>query len=159
MAQNGVLKWILYSEFFYHAVGRICSRKFLYPIQTRSKLGRGKYTGWWAVFFAWIVAPWVVSYLAVPDLGVLLTSIPLKNMIWPYIFGVLWGIGGLTFGLTMRYLGMSLGMAMALGLTATFGTLVPPIYFGHFNMARHSCIRFGYVIRCCCLSGGNQYYR
>ena len=51
---------------------------------------------------------------------------------WAYIFGVLWGLGGLTFGLTMRYLGMSLGMAVALGYTAAFGTLMPPIFRGTF---------------------------
>jgi L-rhamnose-H+ transport protein len=45
---------------------------------------------------------------------------------------VLWGLGGLTFGLTMRYLGMSLGMAVALGYTAAFGTLMPPIFRGQF---------------------------
>ena len=49
---------------------------------------------------------------------------------WTYFFGVLWGLGGLTFGLTMRYLGMSLGMAVALGYTAAFGTLMPPIFRG-----------------------------
>jgi L-rhamnose-H+ transport protein len=43
--------------------------------------------------------------------------------------GVLWGIGGLTFGLSMRYLGMSLGMAIALGYCAAFGTLIPPLYY------------------------------
>jgi L-rhamnose-H+ transport protein len=48
------------------------------------------------------------------------------------VFGVLWGLGGLTFGLTMRYLGMSLGMAVALGYTAAFGTLMPPIFRGVF---------------------------
>lgn len=52
---------------------------------------------------------------------------------WPYLFGVLWGIGGLAFGLTMRRLGLSLGMALALGLTATSGPLVPPICFGLFS--------------------------
>jgi len=50
-----------------------------------------------------------------------------------YTFGVLWGLGGLTFGLTMRYLGMSLGMAVALGYTAAFGTLMPPIFRGQFR--------------------------
>src|SRR4029078_5944726 len=44
-----------------------------------------------------------------------------------FFFGLLWGIGGLTFGLTMRYLGLSLGMAVVLGLCAAFGTLIPPI--------------------------------
>ena len=50
------------------------------------------------------------------------------------MFGVLWGLGGLTFGLTMRYLGMSLGMAVALGYTAAFGTLLPPIFRGSFRI-------------------------
>jgi len=64
-------------------------------------------------------------------LGVLRAS-PRSSIAWAYIFGVLWGLGGLTFGLTMRYLGMSLGMAVALGFTAAFGTLVPPIFRGQF---------------------------
>src|SRR5207237_1934976 len=51
-----------------------------------------------------------------------------STMWWTYFFGLLWGLGGLTFGLTMRYLGMSLGMGVALGYCAAFGTLVPPIF-------------------------------
>jgi L-rhamnose-H+ transport protein len=47
---------------------------------------------------------------------------------WTYFFGAMWGFGGLTFGLTMRYLGMSLGMGVALGYCAAFGTLVPPMF-------------------------------
>ena len=57
---------------------------------------------------------------------------PASSLFWAYFFGVLWGLGGLTFGLTMRYLGMSLGMAVALGYTAAFGTLMPPIFRGEF---------------------------
>jgi L-rhamnose-H+ transport protein len=45
----------------------------------------------------------------------------------------MWGLGGLTFGLTMRYLGMSLGMAVALGYCTVFGTLAPPIFHKEFN--------------------------
>ena len=58
---------------------------------------------------------------------------PSSAILWSYFFGVLWGLGGLTFGLTMRYLGLSLGMATALGYTAVFGTLVPPIFHGQFG--------------------------
>ena len=43
---------------------------------------------------------------------------------------MLWGIGGLTFGLTVRYLGIALGVAVALGLCAAFGTLMPPLFGG-----------------------------
>ena len=61
-----------------------------------------------------------------------LKEAPAQSLFWAYTFGVLWGLGGLTFGLTMRYLGMSLGMAMVLGYTAAFGTLMPPIFRGQF---------------------------
>jgi len=53
-------------------------------------------------------------------------------LFWAFFFGLLWGVGGLTFGLTMRYLGLSLGMAVVLGLCAAFGTLMPPIFRGEF---------------------------
>lgn len=118
---------------FYHAVGGFAAGSFYIPY---NKVKNWAWEVYWLVggFFAWVLAPWIVSFIAVPDLFALLKSVPLNNLIWPYIFGVLWGIGGLTFGLTMRYLGMSLGMALALGMTATFGTLVPPVYFGQFGM-------------------------
>jgi L-rhamnose-H+ transport protein len=46
------------------------------------------------------------------------------------MFGALWGFGGLTFGLSIRYLGVALGQSIALGLCAAFGTLIPPIVAG-----------------------------
>ena len=49
-------------------------------------------------------------------------------MLWAFLFGCLWGVGGLTFGLTMRYLGMSLGMAIALGYCTVLGTIMPDIF-------------------------------
>jgi L-rhamnose-H+ transport protein len=49
------------------------------------------------------------------------------TLCWTYLFGSLWGVGGLTYGLTMRYLGLSLGTGVALGFCAAFGTLMPPI--------------------------------
>ena len=61
-----------------------------------------------------------------------LRGAPGSSILWCYIFGALWGIGGLTFGLTVRYLGLSLGVAVALGYTAAFGTLLPPIFRGEF---------------------------
>jgi L-rhamnose-H+ transport protein len=118
---------------FFHAVGGFAAGSFYIPFK---RVKNWAWEVYWLVggVFAWIIAPIVASIIAVPDLAVLFDGIPIDTMVWPYIFGVLWGIGGLTFGLTMRYLGMSLGMAMALGLTATFGTLVPPVYYGQLNM-------------------------
>lgn len=122
---------------FFHALGGFSAGSFYIPFK---RVRNWAWEVYWLVggVFAWLVAPIFVSLLAVPDLSALLDDITLNMIIWPYVFGVLWGIGGLTFGLTMRYLGMSLGMAMALGLTATFGTLVPPIYFGQAgNLVAH----------------------
>lgn len=79
---------------------------------------------------AWLVTPWVVAWVTTPDLLDVLRESPPSALLYAYAFGVLWGIGGLTFGLTMRYLGVGLGMAVALGLCMTFGTLVPPIVSG-----------------------------
>lgn len=81
---------------------------------------------------SWIVMPWILAALLTKDLLAVLGAAPVSSLFWTYIFGMLWGFGGLTFGLTMRYLGLSLGMAVALGYTAVFGTLVPPIFHGQF---------------------------
>lgn len=117
---------------FFHAIGGFAAGSFYIPLK---KVRDWAWESYWLVngLFAWIIVPWVVALLAVPDLLTVLKQAPGTSFTWSYIFGVLWGIGGLTFGLTMRYLGMSLGMAMALGLTATFGTITPPVYFGNFG--------------------------
>ncbi len=77
--------------------------------------------------------PWAMALLITHDLFGVLREAPPNSIFWAFLFGVLWGLGGLTFGLTMRYLGMSLGMAVALGYTAAFGTLMPPIFRGEFS--------------------------
>jgi L-rhamnose-H+ transport protein len=82
--------------------------------------------------FSWVIAPWLLAFTMTSDLPGVLHEAPGSALFWSYTFGLLWGFGGLTFGLTMRYLGMSLGMAVALGYTAAFGTLLPPIFRGTF---------------------------
>ena len=62
----------------------------------------------------------------------MLASAPPRTLFLCWMFGALWGFAGLTYGLTVRYLGISLGTAVALGLTAAFGTLIPPIVSGQF---------------------------
>ena len=48
------------------------------------------------------------------------------------LFGVLWGVGGLTFGLSMRYLGVALGQSIALGTCAGLGTIMGPVLLNMF---------------------------
>jgi L-rhamnose-H+ transport protein len=116
---------------FFHWLGGLASASFYVPY-------RGvKHWAWetyWLVggFFSWIIAPWILALTMTHDLIRVLQEASTSTLVWTYAFGVLWGLGGLTFGLTMRYLGMSLGMAMVLGYTAAFGTLMPPIFRGVF---------------------------
>ncbi len=116
---------------FLHAVGGLAAASFYIPLKKIK--GWGWESGWLISGFAsWLIVPLIVAMVTVPNLVEVLTSIKLTDFIGTYIFGVLWGIGMLTFGLTMRYLGIALGMAIALGLCAVFGTLIPPIVEGTF---------------------------
>jgi len=83
---------------------------------------------------AWLVAPWLVAILTGTHPLTVLQHSPARSLEHAYLFGMMWGFGSLTFGLTMRYLGMSLGMAVALGYCAAFGTLVPPLVEGRFGV-------------------------
>ena len=112
-----------------HAIGGLMSAIFYLPYR---KVKFWSWESYWIVggVFSWIVAPWVIAGLAVPNLLTTLAHAPRTSVLWSYFFGVLWGVGGLTFGLTVRYLGFALGTAMALGYCAAFGTLLPPIFDG-----------------------------
>lgn len=115
----------------FHWLGGLASGSFYVPY-------RGvKIWSWetyWLVggVFSWIIAPWVLAGLLTKNLTGVLSATPFSTVFWCFFFGLLWGVGGLTFGLTMRYLGLSLGMAVVMGLCAAFGTLMPPIFNGTF---------------------------
>lgn len=114
---------------FFHWLGGLASASFYIPYRG---VKRWSWETYWLVggVFSWILAPYLLGSLLVPDLFGHIGSAPRSSLMWSYIFGMLWGVGGLTFGLTMRYLGIALGMAVALGFCAAFGTLVPPIFAG-----------------------------
>ncbi len=118
---------------FFHWLGGLAAGSFYLPFRG---VRRWAWETYWLAggLFSWIIAPWVLALLLAPDtLGLLLETKP-RVLAECYLYGALWGIGGLTFGLTMRYLGLSLGMAVALGYCAAFGTLVPPIRDGEFSI-------------------------
>lgn len=114
---------------FFHWLGGLASASFYVPYK--------RVRGWaWEVYwltggiFSWIIAPWIFAGLRTQHLWQVLATTPSSTLAWCWFWGVLWGFGGLTYGLTMRYLGMSLGMAIVLGLTMVIGTLGPPIFHG-----------------------------
>ena len=117
---------------FYHWLGGLASASFYIPYRGVKKWSWETY---WLVggFFSWIIAPLTLASLLVPEVWASIAATPGTTLFWAYFFGAMWGIGGLTFGLTMRYLGIALGMAVALGFCAAFGTLVPPIFAGQFG--------------------------
>ncbi len=115
-----------------HWIGGLAAASFYIPYRA---VQRWSWETYWLVggFFSWIVAPSLIGALLVPDLYGHIAAAPRTAIFWAYFFGVLWGIGGITFGLTMRYLGIALGMAVVLGFCAAFGTLMPPIFAGEFG--------------------------
>ena len=117
---------------FFHWLGGLASGSFYVPFRG---VKRWAWETYWLVggVCSWIIAPWFIAWLLTRDLMTVLAAAPSKTLFWAFFFGLLWGVGGLTFGLTMRFLGLSLGMAVALGLCAAFGTLVPPIFNGVFR--------------------------
>ena len=112
---------------FFHWLGGLASGSFYVPYKGVKKWSWEVY---WLVggFFSWIICPVILASLLTNDLFGVLKQQSLGTLWWTYFFGAMWGFGGLTFGLTMRYLGMSLGMGVALGYCAAFGTLLPPIF-------------------------------
>jgi L-rhamnose-H+ transport protein len=115
----------------FHWIGGLASASFYIPYRGVQKWAWETY---WLVggFFSWIIAPWILALFLTHDLMAVLSETPAGILFKAYAFGALWGVGGLTFGLTMRYLGISLGMAVALGFCAAFGTLIPPWFHGEF---------------------------
>jgi len=130
----------------FHWLGGLASGSFYVPFRGVKNWAWETY---WLVggFFSWIIVPWILALTMTRDLIPVLRETPSSAIFWAYFFGVLWGLGGLTFGLTMRYLGMSLGMAVALGYTAAFGTLMPPIFRGEFA-SQVLGTRSGLIILC-----------
>lgn len=111
------------------AIGAFCQSSCYVPI---NKIKGWSWESYWIVqgVFAWLLFPLLGAYLAVPEgqtfSGLFASADPF--MLWMTIlFGVLWGVGGLTFGLSMRYLGVALGQSIALGTCAGLGTVMGPL--------------------------------
>ena len=116
------------------AVGAFCQSSCYVPI---NKIKKWSWESYWIVqgIFAWLVFPLLGALLAVPDghrLVELFGTTPSFNLWMTVLFGVLWGVGGLTFGLSMRYLGVALGQSIALGTCAGLGTIMGPVLLNAF---------------------------
>ena len=115
------------------AIGAFCQSSSYVPI---NKIRKWSWESYWLVqgVFAWLIFPVLGALLAVPQghgLIDLYTSAPKESLLTMF-FGVLWGVGGLTFGLSMRYLGVALGQSIALGTCAGLGTIMGPVLLNVF---------------------------
>ena len=118
----------------YHWIGGFASATNFIPFRG---IKRWSWEVYWLIqgFAAWIVAPLVLGSIFIPNMFGILHQVYAedpKSILLALLFGALWGVGGITFGLAIRYLGIALGYAIALGLCAAFGTIVPPIVHGQF---------------------------
>ena len=114
------------------AIGAFCQSSCYVPI---NKIKNWSWESYWIVqgVFAWLLLPLLGAMLAIPagHSMIELFSHDMHATIMTMLYGVLWGIGGLTFGLSMRYLGVALGQSIALGTCAGLGTILAPLFTGH----------------------------
>lgn len=116
------------------AAGAFCQSSSYVPI---NKVKSWSWESFWIVqgTFAWLVLPLIGAQLAVPEghgLFELICMSP-KDAAMTMMYGALWGVGGLTFGLSMRYLGVALGQSIALGTCAGLGTILAPVFTGRMS--------------------------
>jgi L-rhamnose-H+ transport protein len=113
---------------FLHFIGGFASGSFYIAFKGVKKWAWESY---WIIggLFSWLIAPPLAAFLTLPGFADIIKAADLGTIGWTFFMGLLWGIGGLTYGLGIRYLGMSLGNSVILGFCATFGSLIPSIYY------------------------------
>ncbi|MCK5103302.1 MAG: L-rhamnose/proton symporter RhaT [Cyclobacteriaceae bacterium] len=112
----------------FHTIGGIASGSFYMPY---NKVKGWAWESYWMVggLFAWLIAPPLVAWITVPGFVEIITASSSHILFFTFFMGLLWGVGGLSYGLGVRYLGMSLGNSVVLGFCAAFGAIVPSFYY------------------------------
>src|SRR5688500_7617707 len=115
----------------FHFIGGFASGSFYMAF---IKVKQWSWESYWVIaeIFAWLIVPPIAAALTLPGFSNIIAETDSNVLIITYTMGVLWGIGGLTYGLGIRYLGMSLGNSVILGYCAAFGSLIPPIFYNYF---------------------------
>ena len=115
----------------FHFIGGFASGSFYIPYK---KVKGWAWESFWIVggIFSWLIVPPVAAWLTIPNFTDIIAQTNGQILLLTYFFGLLWGIGGLTYGLGVRYLGVSLGSTIILGLCAVFGSIIPSVYYNFF---------------------------
>ena len=130
------------------ATGGFCGALFAVPLR---RVRRWSYESYWFVYAVAGMAlfPSAIALACVPDLPGVYSSVSPMVVVRCLLFGMMWGVGGLTWGLMIRYLGIGLGLAIGCGICSSVGTLVPPIASGHaadFVKDAHAVLTLGGVV-------------
>lgn len=112
----------------FHFIGGFASGSFYMPFK---KVKDWSWESYWIVggLFSWLIVPPLAAWVTLPGFSDIISAASPQTIQYTIMFGLLWGIGGLTYGLGVRYLGMSLGNSVVLGFCSAFGALVPSIYY------------------------------
>ena len=115
----------------FHFIGGFASGSFYIPYK---KVKGWAWESYWITggIFSWLIVPPLAAYFTIPGFADIIKQTSTSALCITYLFGLLWGIGGLTYGLGVRYLGVSLGSSIILGLCMVFGALIPSIYYDFF---------------------------
>lgn len=115
----------------YHFIGGFASGSFYIPYK---RVQQWSWETYWLVggIFSWLIVPPLAAILTVPGFAAIIGQTDSATLALTYMMGLLWGVGGLTYGLGIRFLGMSLGNSVILGFCAAFGALIPPLYYNYF---------------------------
>ena len=118
---------------FWHLIGAASAACFYAPFK---KVQHWTWETMWFIggFVSWLILPWLVSSILLPDFWAYYRSFSASTLLPIFLFGAMWGIGNINYGLTMRYLGMSMGIGIAIGITLIVGTLMTPIIAGKFDV-------------------------
>lgn len=110
------------------AIGSLGPASFYVPFK---KVKVWNWESYWIMqgVSAWLLAPWIFALVTIghTDLMWVIQEADPKTLWMVTMFGALWGVGGLTFGLSIRYMGIGLGQSIVLGLAAAVGTMVPAL--------------------------------
>ncbi len=117
----------------WHLIGAASAACFYAPFK---KVRHWSWETMWSVggVVSWLILPWAVSALLLPDFWAYYRSFSAATLLPVFLFGAMWGIGNINYGLTMRYLGMSMGIGIAIGITLIVGTLMTPLLNGKFGV-------------------------
>ncbi len=112
----------------FHFIGGFASGSFYMPYK---KVKGWNWESFWIVggLFSWLIVPPIAAYLTIPGFADIIRNCSTQILGTTFLMGLLWGIGGLMYGLGVRYLGMSLGNSVILGFCSAFGSLIPAIYY------------------------------